>query len=416
MNIFPISRYPFSLIIAAVLLAGCVALPLDSAQGRPAQNDMQPPRERQSHALEERRKTSNYKVLYSFRGQPDDGARPYASLVDLGGMLYGTTELGGTFLHGVVFSVKRDGTENTLYKFTGPDGGHPVASLIDVKGTLYGTTERGGAEERGTVFSLTTAGVEQRLHEFLDKGRHGGHPAAPLLDVSGTLYGTTELGGSNFGGTVFSITTSGTEKELHDFNAATDGRNPVAPLIDVGGTLYGTTAAGGTFKSGTVFSITTSGTESVLYSFGSKGDGTHPDAGLIDVGGTLYGTTGSGGTSDKGTVFSITTSGAEKVVYSFAGGTDGSSPAASLIDVDGTLYGTTVGGGANSCGCGTVFSITTSGTETVLHSFAGRPDGAYPLAALLDIRGVLYGTTQHGGSSMRGQTPIGRGTVFALSP
>ena len=56
-----------------------------------------------------------------------------------------------------------------------------------------------------------------------------------------------------------------------------DGANPAAPLIDVNGTLYGTTSSGGTHKAGTVFSITPSGTLTVLHSFkGGSGDGYGP--------------------------------------------------------------------------------------------------------------------------------------------
>jgi len=156
----------------------------------------------------------------------------------------------------------------------------------------------------------------------------------------------------------------------------------------------------------------------VLHSFGKGKDGANPSAGLIDVGGTLYGTTSLGGarscnhTDACGTVFSITPSGTEKMLHHFAGGTDGSDPAAPLIDVNGVLYGTTEYGGVHSCsggGCGTVFSITPSGKERVLHAFAAKPDGAEPVAGLVEVDGTLYGTTQVGGSS-------GYGTVFALTP
>jgi len=133
--------------------------------------------------------------------------------------------------------------------------------------------------------------------------------------------------------------------------------------------LYGTTDEGGTycesssaFGCGTVFAITTSGTETVLNSFGTgSGDGSYPDAGLLNVKGTLYGTTSSGGAyAYGGTVFKITTSGAETVLHSFEGPAgDGSLPFAGLINVNGTLYGTTGYGGSGSCeiGCGTVFSL-----------------------------------------------------------
>src|ERR1700728_3134390 len=48
-------------------------------------------------------------------------------------------------------------------------------------------------------------------------------------------------------------------------------------------------------------------------------------------------------------------------------GADGSDPTASLIILRGTLYGTTYTGGTYNDG--TVFSISTSGKEHVLHSF-----------------------------------------------
>ena len=138
---------------------------------------------------------------------------------------------------------------------------------------------------------------------------------------------------------------------VYSFQGGSDGVNPRAGLIDMKGTLYGTTVAGGALGAGTVFSVTQGGKENVVHNFGAANDGTDPRAGLIDVAGTLYGTT-SGGGSDScygssypncGTVFSITPGGAENVLHSFAGHykSDGSYPYASLIDVKGTFYGTT---------------------------------------------------------------------------
>jgi uncharacterized repeat protein (TIGR03803 family) len=237
-----------------------------------------------------------------------------------------------------------------------------------------------------------------------------------LTEVNGTLYGTTSAGGPG-GGTVYSITTSGTETVLHTFGRG-DGLRPLAGLLNVKGTLYGTTVAGGKTGCydqrgcGTVFSVTTSGKESVLYSFtGTSGDGANPNARLINVKGKLYGTTPLGGTYTRGTVFSIGATGTEQVLHNFGSGSDGASPEAGLINVKGKLYGTTEAGGTNNHG--TVFAITTSGAETVLHSFGGPPnDGAFPVAGLLNVNGTLYGTTAGGGA----YGSYGYGTVFALTP
>jgi uncharacterized repeat protein (TIGR03803 family) len=231
-----------------------------------------------------------------------------------------------------------------------------------------------------------------------------------LIDVNGTLYGTTYGGGGSacdygFGcGTVYSVTTAGVETVLYAFQGL-DGALPGSGLIDVNGILYGTTEEGGssgcsfgqTQGCGTVFSITTAGQEDVLHSFeGPDGaDGADPQAGLIVVKGTLYGTTSIG--VECGTVFKVTISGSEKVLHNFNCYSDGADPIAALIDVKGTLYGTTFAGGSSSNG--TVFGVSTDGSEKVLYNFAGGTDGAVPFAGLVYLNGKFYGTTYVGGSS-----------------
>jgi len=240
-------------------------------------------------------------------------------------------------------------------------------------------------------------------------------PLAGLIKLGGTLYGTTGEGGtyscaySKGFGTVFSVTPSGVEAVLHSFGGAGDGTFPWAALINVGGTLYGTTRDGGANNNGTVFSVTPQGVEKVLYSFAGGSDGANPEASLIRVGDAFYGTTGYGGSSGNGTVFKVTRKGVETVLHSFgAQAGDGANPWSGLLDVDGVFYGTTENGGAN--GFGTVFMLTPQGTETVLYSFAGGAnDGENPIAGLIDVGGVLYGTTGGGGKA-------GWGTVFAVTP
>ena len=150
-------------------------------------------------------------------------------------------------------------------------------------------------------------------------------------------------------------------------------------------------------------------TFSVIHNFAGGSDGANPLAGFtIDVAGNLYGTASAGGSSGAGVVFKLTTSGQETVLHNFTGGSDGANPQASLVlDKAGNLYGTTYAGGVSNDG--TVFQVTRTGKEKVLHSFAGGADGANPIAALaIDKTGNLYGTTTAGGSS-------GKGTVYMLS-
>jgi uncharacterized repeat protein (TIGR03803 family) len=210
---------------------------------------------------------------------------------------------------------------------------------------------------------------------------------------------------------------------LHSFTGGADGGLPEADLIqDSDGNLYGTTEVGGAANFGVVFKLDTTGKETVLHSFMGGTDGAHPRAGLVlDSAGNLYGTTYEGGAGPCnqqhpntrgatpptcGIVFKLDASGTESVLHSFTGEPDGANPSAGLVlDATGILYGTTSYGG--TLGFGTVFKLDTSDVESVLHSFTSW-DGANPSAALIqDTEGNFYGTTSRGGTS-------GLGTVFEL--
>lgn len=407
--------YAFSVSSGAALLAAC-ALPQ-------AQSDTQLPIAipgSMAPATAQRvLSTGTFKVLHKFRGTAAaDGEQPQASLIDVKGTLYGTTNYGGSHGDGTVYSMSVSGSEKVIYSFQGgADGRMPQAGLVNVNGTLYGTTSSGGGTGCygygcGTVYSVSTTGSEQVLHTFTG-GSDGASPEAGLTDVNGTLYGTTLAGGSSDDGTVYSISTTGSEKVIYTFGGGSDGAGPDGGLIDVKGMLYGTTINGGSSDVGTVYSVTTDGLEKVLFSFaGTKGG--NPRGSLVDMDGKLYGTTSAGGKRhDKlyhGTVYRITTSGVMKVLYRFSRHIDGWTPYARLIAMKGTLYGTTDQGGRHLDG--TVYDITTTGSEQVLHHFSG-PGGSHPWAGLTNVKGTLYGTTLEGGS---GCSDAGCGTVFELTP
>jgi uncharacterized repeat protein (TIGR03803 family) len=295
---------------------------------------------------------------------------------------------------------------------------------MDTTGNLYGTAQSGGAKGVGTVFKLSPNGTETLLYSFcvLAACADGYHPRAGLImDTKGNLYGTAFDGGAYDAGAVFELSPSGTETVLHSFcqqMGCPDGYYPQAGLVmDTKGNLYGTTLYNGAYGGGTVFKISSDGTATTVYNFctatGCK-NGRYPQAGLIlDTNGNLYGTTYGGGAHGNGTVFELSPSGAETLLHSFCartGCSDGSHPRADLVmDTAGNLYGTTYYGGTNSVG--TVFKLSPNGTETVLHSFAANgSDGTHPYAGLvMDTMGNLYGTTYSGGAN-------GYGTVFKVTP
>ena len=365
---------------------------------------------------------TRFKVLYTFQGG-SDGAHPYAGLIaDKSGSLYGTTEAGGADGFGTVFRLTPDGAKMVLHSFAGgSDGINPYAGVIaDRSGILYGTTYQGGAHGDGTVFEIASDGSETVLYAFNDQGgSDGADPYAGLvMDRCGNLYGTTTVGGAHGQGSVFRIAPGGNETLLYSFNdnSENDGADPYAPLIiDRLGNLYGTTKVGGAHGQGSVFEITSGGSENLLYSFNdsSDNDGADPLAPLImDGRGNLYGTTGVGGAYGQGTVFEIAKDGSEKLLYSFddSNANDGADPDAGLfMDSRGNLYGTTSVGGAN--GVGTIFHLAPDGSETLLYSFSGSSDGAIPEGGLI-LDESLGGKTHLFGSPTVGGS--GEGTLFEI--
>jgi uncharacterized repeat protein (TIGR03803 family) len=382
-----------------------------------------------------------FKVLHTFHGP--DGANPFDVLTrDAAGNLYGTTQAGGSGKGvcvsfggcGTAFKLNRNGEQVWLHDFTFANGMQPMAGLLrDAAGNLYGTTTLGGDTKCyeygcGTVFRLDASGHETVLHKFTgDPNENGSDPGSLLAaDAQGNLYGTTPVGP----GTVFTIGTTGKETVLYFFPGGCVPGPGV--ILDGAGNLYGA-ATGCDSGYGEVFELQTDGTLTVLHAF-DGGDGAQPVSALVfDLAGNLYGTTAAGGSSQAcgggcGTVFELSPNGGgwtESVLYSFCslkGCADGEEPLAGPLVRDslGNLYGTTYFGGNSACGrsgCGTVFKLDNSGHETVLYSFAGGKDGAYPWGGVvMDKAHNLYGAaSQAGDFACPANGGSGCGVVFKLT-
>jgi len=275
--------------------------------------------------------------------------------------------------------------------------------------------------------SLTT------LYTFAGNGSQGAYPlGAVIFDASG-LWGTTSEGGAAGQGVVFKLDpASGAIAVVHSFTGGGDGAWPVAGLTK-GATdrshvrtrmLYGTTSGGGAGK-GTVFKIDThTGVETVLHAFAGL-DGAGPQGGLqyddgSEHGGppALYGTTMTGGVAGYGTVFGIDpATGAETLLHSFKGGSDGAYPVGGVVQHGDALYGATSSGGPAQGG--TLFRVDIdTGREATLYGFAGSDDGENgPVAPPMYRDGILYGTTFGTGPIVMGVNCSGPacGTVFAVN-
>jgi uncharacterized repeat protein (TIGR03803 family) len=365
-------------------------------------------------------------VLYAFKGGTD-GAHPKGPVIFLGtggGRLAGTTNAGGANGAGTVFGVSLQGKEKLLYSFksSGGDAANPQGGLRANDKELYGTATAGGAGGNGAVFAVSNiSGNESVLYSFPGPGGRGSFPGAGVIFPNASaFYGTTEDGGADGYGTIFSLSKTGTQTVIHSFTNGSDGAKPIAPVYWLQASLFGTTTYGGESSNcpdgcGTAFWVSSSGSYKTIYTFKGGSDGAHPLDSLYYVPTEFYGVTVNGGGSANcpngcGTVYFVDRYGVEEVVYAFKGGMDGSNPQGGVLMNGGTLYGTTYSGGAY--GAGTIFSISNTGVETILHSFSRGADGAHPRGSMILVGGVLYGTTEFGGGSKNCE--YGCGTVFAV--
>lgn len=331
-----------------------------------------------------------FNPLYSFQGGEDGAAPQLGSLtISPDGSLYGATVSGGggpcaiygyngcgTVFHlqsqpRVCESALCPWEETVLYRFpSGNDGSFPDGSpIFDRNLNLYGVAD--GYPLTGNIFELSPfSGSWIYSVAYAFSGSDGQIPVGePIFDASGSLYGTTWIGGAYGDGTAWRLTPSAQgwiNTVLHSFQNVTDGSLIYAGMIFNGsGDLFGVTTNGGTGGAGTIFELTSSEDNwvfNVLYSFtGNPNCGSYGNL-LMDAAGNLYGTTLCTGARGKGSVFKLVPSRGAWIytsLHDFGGGSDGANPYCSLVsDADGNLYGTTFYGGANNKGV--VFEITSA--------------------------------------------------------
>src|SRR6516164_1725228 len=375
-------------------------------------------------------------VIFSFN--EDDGEYADTDLeTDSAGNIFGTTVLGGDHGSGAVFQLSptRSGWVHTvLYSFTGgADGGEPYKgvtiapggySATDVSG-LYGTAVTGGSGGCeggcGVVYKLTKSNGtwNQTVIYAFTGAEDGSRPGARVtVDRSGDVYGMTPTGGTYGVGTIYKLhphAGSDTFQVIHTFTGGNDGATGSAGrMLLQHGRLFGAATAGGMYGSGVVFELTPTAVGEwdfrTLYSFHGQPDGSFPYGALLRAGsGKIYGTTYYGGNNGIGSVYELSPrlvgEWDERVIYSFQPGNDGNSPISNLVrDAAGNLYGTTSEGGLGS---GTIFKLSPIGggqwTESVVHPFAGPPDGGFSYNGMVvDRFGNFYGATVHGGTDNDG--------------
>jgi len=367
-------------------------------------------------------------VIYSFsEGVYGDSVAPPV-IVDRAGNLYGTTPTNSNNTgYGTVFELVNSPpgtyTERTLYTFTGgTDGGTPLAALTeDAAANLYGTASaNGGTLGGGSVFELANVSGSYVFEVLYDFGGRLYDSSVPLgsllLDSTGNIYGTTEVGGSTGGqGTVFRLSSAvppsvpaiwlsysslRTESEVgvqcsngEPFVAAAN-IGYASLIFDPGATITGINAAdfvisgdscsgralapGGICSVGVAFTPSVIGAESATLSFSDNAANSPQTVSLIGIGlpapalvlapsSLTFGLQLVHTKSGEQTL-SIYNSGA--VTVTFAGSPSLSGPNAADFAV---VSNSCIGGplfSAISCSFGISFTPSIAGTETATLSFS----------------------------------------------
>lgn len=317
--------------------------------------------------------------------------RPYSNVIEIDGILYGISFIGGASTYGYIYSYDlATDTYTNLFNLLLASGGNVIADIIAIGTVIYGVTSNGGASSSGVIFSYNTATNTYTNLKSFNGTTDGDTPSSGLLHISGVLYGVTYFGGSGTG-TLFSYNIATTTFTVLQ-NLTVNSRSN---LVNIGTILYGTSGAN-------IFSFNLTGSVYTLIPLSAAAF-----AGLTLSGTTLYGTTEVGGTGNLGTIFSYDTVTATlTTLYNFSG-VDGATPRASMILNGNYLVGTTNGGGVNSLGTIFVYNIITNTYQKIFDFTAAR--GSLPQSTLLFYNNVFYGTAADGGIQVGSD-----GTLFSF--
>lgn len=314
--------------------------------------------------------------------------------------LWGITIAGGTYNGGTIFSVNVDGTDfNSVHSFNAPEGYQPMGNLFMASDSnLYGVCYLGGYFNNPILYRYNPVNGDYSHVCDFDQGSG----SSGVIEINGTLYGNT------YGptGAIYSYDlATGIFADLYVMSIQTGYNAYNTPVIAINGKLYGTTQYGGVNENGTIYSFDLAdNTYSVAHYFDFLNGGV-PLGGLILANdGKLYGMSSLGGVYGRGVLFSFDPSDSSyDSVFNFDG-VNGGSPYGTLMQgSNGILYGLATHGGSDDVGV--IFSFDLSGnTYTKLFDFTDI-DGIAPFGNLIQVENLLCGTTYAGGAN-------GYGTVF----
>lgn len=333
------------------------------------------------------------------------------------GRLYGVTTNGGINDSGLLYEYTI--SSDSLIKwadFTPSNvGGTPGRDILEYNNKLYGYTQTGGINGGGTIYeydiSTHTLAAKYKFNKMSGSG-------SLTLGNDGLFYGTTQNGPTNLIPGVFfkfdpvhSIFTI-----IQNFDHKTTGTNPNGNIEKCkNGLLYGMLAQGGIYGGGSIYEYNPASSKfKIVFNFKDTLSGLYPLSGLKQASnGKLYAATQSGGKYNSGVLFEFDiVHHIYKKLQDLGEGIDGDNPEGTLTLADnGKIYTVTSTGGKFNSGV-LVECDPTLQPGIFIKKFDFGPSGINPMfAPVQGPNGKLYGTTTRGGKSK-----LENGTLYEYDP
>ncbi len=328
--------------------------------------------------------------------------------------LWGSTEQGGKYDAGVLFTTDINGENYTVeYHFPKIMGYEFTYSTLTQASNekIYGVSQGGGLNGDGVLFQYDlNTNTYNVIHSFEETtGNYA--TAAPIEVEPGILYGTTSECDSYEGVIYKFVLADSTYTVLHHFNSGT-GSLPFGSLVFEDGKLLGMTYGGGENDCGVIFQFDIQQEQYLdLYHF-TNTDGSYPYGGLtIASSGRVFGLTSQGGDHDNGTIFEFDLENQEMLqIISLQSDVNGGGLYGNLVEApNGMLYITTSWGGEYNNGTILEFNPDEFTVSTKVH-FISETTGRNVYGSLtLSSNGLLYGMCKKGGEN-------NTGTLFCYDP
>lgn len=311
--------------------------------------------------------------------------------------------------------MKTDGTLfQQLHQFDqATEGYNGVVGVTEIAGNkIFGVMKIGGTNGGGTIFSINSNGTGFTVHHHFDNAT-GFDPESMLVYFDGKLFGTARQGGNNNLGVLYAIDADGTNyRVLQHFQTSFATGDPFGNIrISAEGRIFGCYPQhhlDNSFIANRMWKVDTSGAN--LQHFFNVDQRQH-GAFNLDIllsNDTLFLATQEMGRHEGGVISFVDTLGnGPTPMHYFGASTNGFWPKTAVIrGSDGKLYGTASVGGPD--GNGVVYSINATGTGFLnLHTFLDA-EGYEPVGELLEAsNGKIYSGLRFGG-------PINTGCIYRM--